>query len=1334
MKKTALTSTCYKIEGNLFLSNQLDKAFVGQNVRQKATDYQLPPGITLKEECSRAFRIGKASWDIFAKSIDRTDLPADEQLKRTKEFARNLLGEALGYRLVLLNSIDCGERQYPIAYEASGLSGAEQAATMPVVVTASLNTLDTAVPELAITGSGYSKKSAFSLVQELLNASDRYRWGFTFNGTTIRLARDSMSLTRPNFLEFSLQEIFANDDYAEFTHLWMVLHASRATLVENRTAWDLWIQEGEEAGQPARDALSGSIKLALLELGNGFLQEPSNTELRQLLADGTLSAKEYTHELLRVMYRFLFVFCLEERDLLHVQEDTDASRLARERYKKGYSLHRYREMSRKKRFQSAFTDAWESVGIVFRGLEKGLPALALPALGGLFKQSQCPHLAEAKLSNAAFFKAMYLMRWATINTVFAAIDYRNMGTEELGSIYESLLELVPVVDTTRRIFGFMSDVGTSSERKKTGSYYTPDPFVQMLIKTALDPVIDKRLKEAFGKPEDALLALRVIDPACGSGHFLLAAARRIAERLALVRSADGIVTPPNYRLALRDVIQHCIYGVDLNPLAIELARMALWLEGYAEGLPLSFLDHHLKVGNSLVGVFNLADLKKGISKDAYKPCGLDDKEVCAELASLNKKSLKSLSQAVETLSTNDLFLPDSSNPLLKQLESMQSHNLADEASKEALYKKFQVAFANDLIKQACDLQIGAYLCDKTPETKPFIPTSEVLARALFDPTLLTPTNRRSIELATQACERAHAFHWPLEFPHVFANGGFDCVLGNPPWEKAKVEDVKWFAKRQPIIAEATNASVRKKMIAALAEGQFSTLFLGLPFNIDQSKADKALFAQYMTAQKNAAAGAVLGHLSAENGGRFPLTGTGDTNLSAYFSELTLHLRKDDGAAGIVVPIGVITDDATKAYSQYILDGHTQSLYHFNNTEKLFPIDSRYSFVLITLRDSDKTDCVFYATRMAHLEDPQRHVVFEKGDLELFNPNTHTCVLMRSQKDLELCRKIYHASPILLREDDEINGNPWGLRFMRMFDMANDSDLFKTEYKDGYVPLYEGKLFHQFDNRWATYDTFNKKGELAERDVKQDEKEDFSYHITPRYWVAPSDVNERFIDKKTGTRWWNEPWIFAFRKITRSTDERTTIAAVLPSEVGVGDGAPLFCPIKNQDNSCLCSCLISNINSLIVDYVCRIKQSGPNLNIFIFKQLPVLPPTAYSDSDIKYIKERVAKLTRNNDEISEAWLNETDSAIFQFHPPKVRLQLRSELDAYFAHLYGLTRDDLRYILDPSDVVGEEFHSVTFPRLKRNEISVYGEFLTRRLVLEAYDELSKTERFAKAACQA
>ena len=1330
MKRATTNSTCYQLEGNLFLSNQLEKAFVGQNHRQKPQDYQLPPGITIKEECSRAFRIGKASWDIFAQVFNRTDLTSQDCLSRTREFAKNLLGEALGYQFVPIENVEIGERKYPIAFETSGLQNAKETASLPVALVQPPNTLDTAVKELAVDGGGSSKKSAFSLVQEFLNASDEYRWGFAFNGLTLRLVRDSMSLTRPSFLEFNLQEIFANDDYAEFVHLWMVLHASRVTLTENNTAWDLWIKEGEEEGQPARDALSASIKEALLILGNGFIREPSNDDLRKALSDGSLSAKGYTHELLRLMYRFLFIFCLEERELLYVKENTDANRLARERYQLGYSFHRYREMSRKKRFQNKFMDAWESVKIVFKGLEAGEPLLALPALGGLFNETQCPHLSRAALPNSAFFEAMYSMRWAEINKVLAPIDYKNMGTEELGSIYESLLELVPVVDTTYRTFGFMSDVGASSERKKTGSYYTPDAFVQLLIKSALDPMIEKRLKENPQTPEKALLDLRVIDPACGSGHFLLAAARRIAEKLALSRAHDEIVTPANYRLALRDVIQHCIYGVDLNPLAVELARMALWLEGYAEGMPLSFLDHHLKIGNSLLGVFDLSALNKGIADDAYKVNGQDSKVVCDELKKINKAERKGLIKAQE-LDAQSLALVynELDNGYLNQIESIHSSDLAGEISKEKIYQKYLEAFSQSNVKQACDLQIAAYLSDKNEHTKDKVATTAAVSRTYLYPDRLLAQDVIKIQFAQEVCDNAHVFHWPLEFPQVFASGGFDCVLGNPPWEKAKVEDKKWFAKRQPVISKASTAAIRKEMISKLRIGQFSTNYLGVSFSEGRANAEKVLYDQYMRAQKNASSFAVLGHLPEIDGGRFPLTGYGDTNLASYFSELVLQLRKKDGSVGVVVLIGVVTDDATKAYSQYILDGHTRSLYHFNNTEKLFDIDSRYSFVLITLLDSDKTDCVFYATNLAHLDDSQRHVVFEQDDLKLFNPNTRTCVLIRSKKDLELCRKIYNAAPVLIKEEDGESGNPWGLRFMRMFDMTNDSNLFHRKHQDGYVPLYEGKLFHQFDNRWATFDKVNSKQEPVERDVTQSEKEDSTYKIQPRYWLNSKEVKAKFLDKKNKSLWWTESWMMAFRKISRATDERTVISTVLPSEYAIGDGAPIFLPTKKHKDQYLCSCLLANVNSLIVDFICRIKQSGANLNIFIFKQLPILKPEQYTRDDICFIVPRVALLTRNSVEINDIWL--TKYASYQFQKSEERLQIRAELDAYFAHLYGLTRDELRYILDPSDVMGENFHSVTFPGLKANEKKKFGEYLTQRLVLEVYDELAKTERFSNKA---
>lgn len=451
-----------------------------------------------------------------------------------------------------------------------------------------------------------------------------------------------------------------------------------------------------------------------------------------------------------------------------------------------------------------------------------------------------------------------------------------------------------------------------------------------------------------------------------------------------------------------------------------------------------------------------------------------------------------------------------------------------------------------------------------------------------------------------------------------------------------------------------------------------------------------------------------------------MTGTGDTNLYAYFAELATALVKKNGAVGLVVPAGMITDDATKAFSQTVFNGRVASAYHFNNTEKLFPIDSRYSFVLLTLRSSEKADCVFYATRLEHLDDKRRHVTFEPGDLKHFNPNTQTCVLVRTEADVEICRKLYQAAPVLVNEN-EPDGNPWGIRTLRMFDMSNDSDLFHTaKDSDDLVPLYEGKLFHQFDNRWATFDgTKNSKGELVERDVTQEEKADPGFAITPRYWVLKSDVQARYVDRQ-GVRWWSEPWMLAFRDICRATDERTVIASVLPAHYGAGNKAPLLFPDAKEQWT---ACLLANLNCIVLDYVDRIKQPSTNVCFFILKQLPVIQPERYAAEDRAFIVPRVAALTRNSEEINAVWLKGYPA--YPYQEPHDRLKIRAELDAYYARLYGLTRRELEYVLCPKDVMGADFPSETFPGLAKKEAKLYGEFLTKRLVLEAYDKLEAGE---------
>ncbi|MGS3149186.1 DNA methyltransferase, partial [Aeromonas caviae] len=324
----------------------------------------------------------------------------------------------------------------------------------------------------------------------------------------------------------------------------------------------------------------------MLTLGEGFIQHPSNEALRSALHSGVLSKDDYFQQLLRLIYRLIFLFSIEDRELLHPKDDSQVAQAARRAYAEGYALARLRDRCLKRRARNRFDDHWQATRIIFKGLAAGEPRLALPALGGLFADGQCPLLDAASLDNAHLLTAMQKLRWASHSVgksghVLAPVDYRNMGPEELGSVYESLLELVPEIDLAARKFGF---VGITSEgstagnaRKLSGSYYTPDSLVQELIKSALDPVIEQRIADAPENPTEALLAIRVIDPACGSGHFLLAAARRLAEKLAQLRATDGEQTEQGFRHALREVVSRCIFGVDRNPMAIELARTALWL-------------------------------------------------------------------------------------------------------------------------------------------------------------------------------------------------------------------------------------------------------------------------------------------------------------------------------------------------------------------------------------------------------------------------------------------------------------------------------------------------------------------------------------------------------------------------------------------------------------------------------------------------------------------------------------------------------------------------------------------------------------------------------------
>ncbi|MCT0305200.1 N-6 DNA methylase, partial [Pseudomonas aeruginosa] len=1314
-----------KLEGGLFLPDQLEKAAHGRASAQFEVDYGTPKGVKLKDEYSRAFQIACAQWQHFAAQMERADLDA---MQLTTAFIDELLRHAFGYTsLQPAQAQPVGELHYPVSLMAGHF---------PVLVAPHTLGLDEADARFAVQGGGSRKKAPFQAMQELLNASEPLQWGIVSNGKQLRLLRDAASLTRPSFLEVDLADLLSGQRYAEFANVWRLLHASRAPQLlppptgrgaggEGTCIWEQWRNEGQQEGTRVRDGLRNGVEQALLTFGTGFLQHPANQSLRTALDNGTLSKDAYFQQLLRLIYRLIFVFTVEERGVLHPQDDSPDALAARRSYAEGYALARLRELCLKRRARTRHDDQWQAIRIVFRGLAQGEPRLALPALGGLFAPEQCPDLDIASLDNAHLLAALQHLRWAVVaqgkGSSLTPVDYRNMGPEELGSVYESLLELVPEVDLPARTFAFFEPeqgAAKGNDRKKSGSYYTPDSLVQELIKSALEPVIEQRLAANPGNPTAALLAIRVIDPACGSGHFLLAAARRLAEKLAQLRSLEGgqegAIQPQDYRHALREVVARCIYGVDRNPMAIELARMALWLEGYEEGRPLGFLDHHLQVGDALLGLTDLQVLEQGIAKDAFKPLSGDDKDVCKALAKTNAVALKDLEKkrTAHAFGQTELVQRhDNGLAALRALEALPEESTEQIATKAQAYERYLRSARTGRLAQAADLMLGAYLLPKTEGDTQVIPTTATLYLILQGGELLA-NQQPALAAARQACEEARVFHWPLAFPQVFAQGGFDCVLGNPPWERIKLQEEEFFATRHRDVAEARNKAERAQRIQWLSEGMLARhLYPELAHETHEDAAEQRLYREFISARRTAEAASLFAHVKGDDGGRYPLTGVGDVNTYALFAETILQIHADSGRAGFIVPTGIATDDSTKAYFGHITQNRRLvSLYDIENREAVFPsVHRSYKFCLLTLGAAEQAEFVCFASQVSQLADPRRCFTLTPDEFRLINPNTLTCPVFRSERDAELTKKLYRAAPVLINESQE-GGNPWRLSFhTRLFHMAEDSHLFRDRAGPDVVPLYEAKMIHQFDHRWASYVAGGDSRELTET-----EKEDSDVSINPRYWVEAGELDSRLDNMK-----WRNGWLLGWRDICRATDYRTLISSVIP-RAAVGHKYLLMFPMAAPERV---AALLANINSLTCDFVVRQKVGGTSLTLFTIRQIPVFSPNKYNDGDLAFIVPRVLELTYTAHDLA-GWAQDLgyNAPPFAFDPDR-RAILRAELDAYYAKLYGLTRDELRYILDPADMLGEDYPSETFRVLKNKELKEFGEYRTQRLVLEAWDALEE-----------
>jgi hypothetical protein len=333
-------------------------------------------------------------------------------------------------------------------------------------------------------------------------------------------------------------------------------------------------------------------------------------------------------------------------------------------------------------------------------------------------------------------------------------------------------------------------------------------------------------------------------------------------------------------------------------------------------------------------------------------------------------------------------------------------------------------------------------------------------------------------------------------------------------------------------------------------------------------------------------------------------------------------------------------------------------------------------------------------------------------------------------------------PVLIDDAKSAAGNAWGISLMSMFHMTNDSVLFATYAElqalggsldnmswtlpDGttYLPLYEPKMFDAYNHRAASYASRGaERGYRVLPDTTEEERANPWFRVQPYYWVREHSVYER-LGNRRGAK-----WVFGFKEITSPTNERTFVCAIAPVG-GFGNKMPLIFVSETIAPPLQCA-LIANLSSLPFDYVTRQKVGGVTLNYFLVKQFPVLTPTAYAASDLEFIVPRVLELIYNaGDMQSFAEDIGCHSPPFAWNPDR-RAILRAELDAWYARAYGLTRDQLRYILDPADVKGADYPSETFRVLKNNEISRFGEYRTARLVLQAWDAWDRLERGELAA---
>ena len=1187
-----------------------------------------------------------------------------------------------------------------------------------------------------------------------VESEGRIRWGVLTNGGVWRLYDYRARPRATGYFEANLGEILESGDTDRLRTFYLLFRRDSFAAQEGATVsfLETALAEGRRYEQQVAQDLSAVVF------------ERAFPRLVQALAEHTQrEPAELRGPTLILLYRLFFVFYAEDRGLLPVNDS---------RYE-DYGLRKpvrddiARRMAEGSALSARATNYYDHLMTLGHLIDQGDAAIGLPPYnGGLFNDAAAPLLANVRLSDAAIAPIIYDLSHTETPDGRRFVNYRDMSVQQLGSIYERLLEREPVWDDDGNVVARPN----SYARKDSGSFFTPQELVDLIVDRTLKPLAEERLAAFVAKsaelaadprpraerhaellrldPAEAVLDLKVLDPAMGSGHFLVTAVDFLSDYIAeMVEHAPGVpewldgeyVSPLVERVAgirqdiaqraqaadwvmdqaqltdqsiiRRMVLKRCIYGADKNPLTVELAKVSLWLHSFTVGAPLSFLDHHLRCGDSLVGLRVM--------------------ETTAELIRLGGLS-------AQTAITGSEAATDG----MKRIEEISDADIAEVRESATLFQEVEDTTADlrsllDLLTGLGWLTAGMTKRERKTFESQLVDTLEaqpreaysLLARGVFTDGSHPESAFTDLwNKARSVAEREGFLYWEAAFPGVWHSwqsahpqGGFDAVIGNPPWDRIKLQEVEWFATRSPELAHAPTAADRKN-------------------GVDQLRAGGSPLASEFDAAKERADG--LGNMVRASK-HYTLLGGGDINLYSLFVERAMGLVNPGGIVGLLTPSGIYADKtAAKFFRSVSTSGRVGGLYDFENRRvglglpPFFPdVDSRFKFCALIVggeeRRFDETECAFFLNDAKTIEDPDRCFTLAPADFDRVNPNTGTAPVFRTRRDADITRRIYEQHPVLVNRSGGEERRAWPVRYHTMFHMTNDSHLFRTEeqlddeefyrvegnrWQKGeelYVPLYQGRMIHQFDHRANSVrvNPDNVHNPYLSEDVSEEQHADPHFLPQSQYWVPATAVEETFTESCD--------YALAFRDIARPTDVRTVIASIAP-KYGYGNSLPMLVP----DDAQAATCLVANLNALCLDFVARQKVQGTHVNWYIAEQFAVIAPEDYdrqfgNTTARDLVRDHVLRLTYTADDmVPFARDLGCDGPPFIWNEEE-RRHLRARLDALYFHLYGVSRDDADYMLS------------RFPIVQREDEAEFGTYRTRNLILAYMSALAAGDTEAKVA---